>query len=79
MPKAQKNSAEPKKPFDPEIDRLIYIGTVVQSLVNRSSPLLATGEFPKSSDAMAKLSKTFDRELEVNLLRAYKEGEPPRS
>jgi hypothetical protein len=75
--KRDTEAAATGKIFDPEIKRLLYIGTIIQSLIQRGGPLLDVGEFPKSVDAIGKLTKAFDRELEVNLLRAYDKAEAP--
>jgi len=78
MPKPTIKKPATKNLFEPEIERLLYIGTVIRSLVKRGAPLLDAREFSKSVDAIAKFSREFDRELEQNLLRAYEQAGRPK-
>jgi hypothetical protein len=75
--KRENGSLETTEAFDLEIERLIYVGTVIRALIKHGVPLLDAREFPRSSDAMSQLSEWFDSELEVNLLRTYERGSTP--
>lgn len=75
--KRENGPLEMKEGFELEIERLIYVGTIIRALIKYGDSLLNAGEFPKSSDAMSRLSKSFDTEFEVNLLRTYERAPPP--
>ncbi len=64
--------------FDPEIERLLYIGRIIGALINRAHSLLEPHEFPQSLAAIAALSQAFNREMEASLLRAYDGGPAPQ-
>jgi hypothetical protein len=57
--------------LDPEIERLLYVGRMIGTLVNRAHTLLEPHEFSQSLNAIAALKETFDRELEIGLLQVY--------
>ena len=61
------------------IDELLGAASIVRTLVRRAQALTETGDFPQTMKAAAVLKKSFETELEKNLIAAYEKLPAPQA
>jgi hypothetical protein len=71
MPKPKTTTSTKPRRFDLDIEQLLHINGAISTLLKQAHMLIGRHEFPESFSALATLSRTFENELETNLLRAY--------